>query len=41
MESCCMTQGAQPCGLKQPSGVGWGRKWEGDSRGREHMYTYG
>ena len=22
-------------------GVGWGGRWEGGSRGRGHMYTYG
>ena len=27
--------------LGQPSGVGWGRKWEGSLGGRRHMYTYG
>ena len=26
--------------LWQPRGVGWGERWEGDSR-RRHMYTYG
>ena len=31
MESCCMTRGAQPGGLRQPRGVGWDGKWEGDS----------
>lgn len=24
---------------KQPRGVGWGRRWEGGSRGRGHAYT--
>ena len=24
-----------------PRGVGWGGRWEGGSRGKEHMYTYG
>ena len=28
-------------GLYQPTGVGWGGKWEGGSKGREHMYAYG
>ena len=27
--------------LYQPRGVGWGGRWEGDSSGRRHMYTYG
>ena len=35
----CMTQGAQPGALYQPSGVGWGRRWEGGSREREHVDT--
>ena len=25
----------------QRTGVGWGRTWQGVSRGRGHMYTYG
>ena len=37
----CMTQGTQTRGLKQPRMVGWGGRWEGVSRGRGHMYTYG
>ena len=27
--------------LYQLQGVGWGGKWEGDSKGRGHMCTYG
>ena len=27
--------------LGQPRGVGWGGRWEGGSRGRGHIYTYG
>ena len=27
--------------LWQPRGVGWGERWEGGSRGRGHMHTYG
>ena len=27
--------------LSQPRGVGKGGRWEGGSRGRGHMYTYG
>ena len=27
--------------LWKPRGVGWGGRWEGSSRGRGHMYTYG
>ena len=25
----------------QPRGVRWGGRWEGGSRGRRYMYTYG
>ena len=25
----------------KPEGVGWDGEWEGDSRGRGRMYTYG
>ena len=25
----------------QPRGVGWRGRWEGDSKGRGYMYTYG
>ena len=32
-----MTLGAQPGALWLPRGVGWGGRWEGGSRGREHM----
>ena len=27
--------------LYQPRGVGWGGRWEGTSRERGYMYTYG
>ena len=27
--------------LYQPRGVGWGKRWEGGSKGRGYMYTYG
>ena len=27
--------------LYQPRGVGWGVRWEGGSKGRGYMYTYG
>ena len=27
--------------LYQPRGVGWGGIWEGGSKGRGYMYTYG
>ena len=38
---CCMTWGVRPSALWQPRRVGWGGRWEGGSRGRGHMYTYG
>ena len=38
---CCMAQGVQPGALGPPGRVGWGGRWEGGSRGRGHMYTYG
>ena len=25
----------------QPRGMGWGGRWEGGSKGRGYMYTYG
>ena len=28
-------------GLYQLRGVRWGRRWEGGSKGRGYMYTYG
>ena len=28
-------------GSDQSRGVGWGGRWEGGSRGRGYMYTYG
>ena len=27
--------------LYQPRGVGWVERWEGVSKGRRYMYTYG
>ena len=27
--------------LYQSRGAGWGRRWEGGSKGRGYMYTYG
>jgi len=41
MEICFMSQGTQTGALYQPRGVGWGGRWEGRSRGRGHMDTYG
>ena len=33
-------QGSETGALYQPRAVGWGERWEGDSGGRAHMYTY-
>ena len=33
MEICCMAQETQTGALYQPRGVGWGRRWEGGSKG--------
>ena len=41
MGICFMSQGTQTGALYQPRGVGWGGRWEGHSRGRGHMDTYG
>ena len=41
MGICCMSQGTQTGVLYQPRRAGWGGRWEGGSRGRRHMYTYG
>ena len=41
MGICCMAQETQTGTLYQPRGVGWGRRWEGGSKGRGYMYTYG
>ena len=38
---CCMAQETQTGALYQPRGVGWGGKWEGGSKGRGYVYTYG
>ena len=37
----CMAQETQKGALYQPRGVGWGGTWEGVSKGRGYMYTYG
>ena len=34
-----MSQGTQTGALYQPRGVGWGGRWEGDSRGKGHTCT--
>ena len=36
-----MTQETQTGALYQSSGVEWGGRWEGSSKLREYMYTYG
>ena len=36
-----MAQETQTGALYQPKGVGLGRRWEGGSKGRGYMYTYG
>ena len=38
---CCMAQETQTGALYQPRGVGWGGRWEGGSKGRGYIYTYG
>ena len=38
MGICCMVQDTQPGALYQPRGVGWGRRWEGGSKGMQYMY---
>ena len=39
--NCCMSQETQTESLYQTRGVGWGVQWEGDSKRRGYMYTYG
>ena len=41
MGICCMAQETQTGALYQPRRMGWGRRWEGGSKGRGYMYTYG
>ena len=41
MGICCMAQETQIEALYQSRQVGWGRRWEGGSKGRGYMYTYG
>ena len=35
-----MAQETQTAALYQSRGVGWGRRWEGGSKGRGYMYIY-
>jgi len=41
MGICCMAQKTPAGTLYQPRGVAWGGRWEGVSKGRGCMYTYG
>ena len=41
MGICCMSQETQTRAVYQPRGVEWGGKWEGGSKERGYMYTYG
>ena len=36
-----MAQETQTGAEYQPRGVGWGGRWEGGSKGKGYMYTYG
>ena len=40
MRMYCMAQKTQTGTLYQSRGVGLGRRWERDSKGRGYMYTY-
>ena len=40
MGICCMAQETQTGVLYQSRGVGWGRRWEGVSKGRGYMYIW-
>ena len=41
MGICCMAHETQIGALYQPRGEEWGGRWEGGSKGRGYMYTYG
>ena len=41
MGTCCMAKETQTGALYQHRGMGWGGRWEGSSKGRGYMYTYG
>ena len=38
---CCMAQETQTVAVCQPSGLGWGGRREGGSKGKGYTYTYG
>ena len=38
---CCMAKETQTGALYQPRGLGRGGRWEGSSKGKGYMYTYG
>ena len=38
---CAVWLGKLKRALRQPRGVWWGGSWEGGSKGRACMYTYG
>ena len=38
---CKLAQETQTGALNQPRGVGWAGRWEGGSKERGYMYTYG
>ena len=41
MGICCMTQETQTGAQYQSRGIGWDRSWEGGSKRRGYVYTYG
>ena len=41
MGICCMAQETQTGAQYQSRGVGCVGRWEGDSKGRRYVYTYG
>ena len=41
MGICCMAHETKIGALYQPRGEEWGGRWEGGSKGRGYMYTYG
>ena len=38
---CCLAQETQTGALYQPRTMGWGGRWEGDSKGKGCKYNYG